>query len=46
MLSTQIWNYWTSSKPSETAALGTLLVAVVTVRFALVLRFAGHRLHR
>jgi iron(III) transport system permease protein len=46
VLSTQIWNYWTSSKPSEAAALGTMLVVVVTVLFAILMRFAGHRIHR
>ncbi len=31
---------------TEAAALGTLLVAVATALFALVLRSAGGRLHR
>ena len=46
VLATQIWNYWTSSKPSEAAALGTMLVIVVGVGFAVLMRFAGHRIHR
>lgn len=46
VLSTQIWNYWMSTKTAEAAALGTMLVVVVAAGFAVLLHFAGRQLYR
>jgi iron(III) transport system permease protein len=46
VLSTQIWNYWISTKPAEAAALGTMLIVVVAVGCGVLLQFAGRQVYR
>jgi iron(III) transport system permease protein len=46
VLSTQIWNYWMSTKPAEAAALGTMLIVVVAAGFIVLLQVAGRQVYR